>query len=176
MTSICYSYCSCAFWCLKCISQKNRQLLVLKTGNMCIATGMENMMRLMSFVWSVLSQKKWSVICHVHSFYPTKENIINGNKASATETRSLTEHYHHYDKNVIRTLLVLWVLIKMCLYEWWLFNLDSRWENRQGAVAGQGRLSLTQHGPCRQVHMLRQSAARTFTHTYCAHFTVEMKD
>lgn len=29
-------------------------------------------------------------------------------------------------------------------------NLDSRWENWQGAVAGQGRFSLTQHGPCRE--------------------------
>lgn len=54
------------------------------------------------------------------------------------------------------------------LNEWWIFNLDSRRENRQGAVAGQGRLSLTQHGPCRQVHMVRQSPVHTFTHTYCA--------
>lgn len=74
---------------------------------MCIATEMENMVGLMSFVWSVLSQKKWSVMSQMHSFYPKIENKRNGYKASATETRSLPEHYHHYDKNGIRTLLVL---------------------------------------------------------------------
>lgn len=134
-------------------TKKNRQLLALERGYMCSAT--ENMVGLMSFIWSVLSQKNghWCVKC----------------------IPFIQKKCHHYDKNVIRTLLVLWLLIKMCLYEWRIFNLDSRWENRQGAVAGQGRLSLTQHGPCRQVHMVRQSAARTFTHTYCAHFTVEMK-